>query len=58
MEFNYPTTKITSYIYMAMSILSTVGALFFDGKDIIIFLKQFKKLCKGYRIITNKRILE
>ena len=43
---------------MAMPTLNIVGALSFDRKDIIIFLKQFKKLCKGHGIITNKGILE
>ena len=58
MEFNHPTTKIISYIYMAMPILGMVGILSFDRKDIIIFLKWFEKLYKDYRIIINKEILE
>ena len=58
MEFNHPTIKITSYIYMAIPILGIIGALSFDRKDIMIFLKWFEKLCKGHGIIINKGILE
>ena len=58
MEFNHPTTKIISYVYMAMPIPGIIGALSFNGKDIMIFLKWFKKLYKDHGIITNKGILE
>ena len=57
-EFNHPTTKIISHVYIAMPTLGTTGALSFDRKDITIFLKWFEKLCKGHGITTNKRILE
>ena len=43
---------------MVIPIPGTTGALLFNRKDITIFLKWFKKLCKGHRIITDKGILE
>ena len=52
------TIKMTSYVYMIMPTLGIAGALSFNRKDIIIFLKQFEKLCKGHRIMTDKGILE
>ena len=58
MDLDNYTTKMISHVYMVMLILGIVGALSFNGKDIIIFLKWFKKLCKGNRIITDKGILE
>ena len=58
MELNNCTIKIISYVYMIMPIPGMAGALLFNRKDIIIFFKWFEKLCKGHRIITDKRILE
>ena len=58
MEFNHPTAKMTSHVYMAMPTPGTAGALSFDGKDITIFLKRFEKLCKGHGITTDEGILE
>ena len=37
-----------------MPILGIIGALSFKGKDITLFLKQFEKLYKGYRITIDK----
>ena len=50
--------RMTLHIYMLIPTLGTVRALFFKGKDITLFLKQFEKLCKGHRITIDKGKLE
>ena len=41
-----------------MPILGIVRVLFFEGKDITLFLKWFEKLYKEHRIIIDKGKLE